>query len=528
MEKRHLRPRMLAGTARRWRRPLVFVNQVGGHDDLVSTAQPGARRERRRHRPRRGARRGLPGGRPGATGGAASAAPRSRPTTSARRWARWCWARATTRAAAASRRALLGLSGGIDSALVACIAARRWGPRTCWGWRCPRATRRAGSRTDAAALAAQPGHRLSRDPDRADVPALPRPRWRPRRSRGRRRRDVTEENLQARVRGAILMALSNKLGPLLLTTGNKSEIATGYCTLYGDMCGRARRDQRRAQDAGLRAWRAPSTQRAARSSPSHADKPPSAELRPDQTDQDTLAAVRPARRHPRRAPGDGLDAGAGRRAASRPRWSQRGGPPWCAAANTSAARCRPGLKITGKAFGPGRRYPSRTASRVSGRRRLAPVPISATAAAMALGATASEVATTMKAHIAVLPGDGIGPEVTAEAAARARGGGRGRPRVRAPRGADGRLAIDATGTALPPETRGVCRAADAVLLGAVGGPKWDDPRAKVRPEQGLLGIRKELGLYANLRPVTVHPGCWQPRRCSPSCSRASTCWWCAS
>ena len=69
----------------------------------------------------------------------------------------------------------------------------------------------------------------------------------------------------------------------------------------------------------------------------------------------------------------------------------------------------------------------------------------------------------------------------------------------------GGAAIDKTGTALPPETLAVARETDAVLLGAVGGPKWDDPRAKVRPEQGLLAIRKGLGLYANLRPVTVNP-----------------------
>jgi 3-isopropylmalate dehydrogenase len=69
----------------------------------------------------------------------------------------------------------------------------------------------------------------------------------------------------------------------------------------------------------------------------------------------------------------------------------------------------------------------------------------------------------------------------------------------------GGIAIDKTGSALPPATVETCRAADAVLLGAVGGPKWDDPNAAVRPEQGLLGIRRELGLYANLRPVTIHP-----------------------
>jgi len=69
----------------------------------------------------------------------------------------------------------------------------------------------------------------------------------------------------------------------------------------------------------------------------------------------------------------------------------------------------------------------------------------------------------------------------------------------------GGCAIDATGTAMPDETLAACKAADAVLLGAVGGPKWDDPQAKVRPEQGLLAIRKALGLYANVRPVRPHP-----------------------
>src|SRR5208283_2543731 len=69
----------------------------------------------------------------------------------------------------------------------------------------------------------------------------------------------------------------------------------------------------------------------------------------------------------------------------------------------------------------------------------------------------------------------------------------------------GGAAIDATGDPLPKETLAACERADAVLLGAVGGPKWDDPRAKTRPERGLLGLRKGLGLFANLRPVRIHP-----------------------
>ena len=112
----------------------------------------------------------------------------------------------------------------------------------------------------------------------------------------------------------------------------------------------------------------------------------------------------------------------------------------------------------------------------------------------------------MKATIVLLGGDGIGPEVVAQ-------GRRVLERV-APRfdlelafeeRLIGGAAIDATGTALPPDTVAACERADAVLLGAVGGPKWDDPRAAVRPEQGLLGLRRALGLFANLRPVRVHP-----------------------
>ena len=111
----------------------------------------------------------------------------------------------------------------------------------------------------------------------------------------------------------------------------------------------------------------------------------------------------------------------------------------------------------------------------------------------------------MRAAITVLPGDGIGPEVVAQATRVLAAVGERWGHVFTLREAlIGGAAIDQTGTALPPETLAVARETDAVLLGAVGGPKWDDPRAKVRPEQGLLAIRKGLGLYANLRPVTVN------------------------
>ncbi|HET6629145.1 MAG TPA: 3-isopropylmalate dehydrogenase [Woeseiaceae bacterium] len=111
----------------------------------------------------------------------------------------------------------------------------------------------------------------------------------------------------------------------------------------------------------------------------------------------------------------------------------------------------------------------------------------------------------MRACIACLPGDGIGPEVSAEAVrlldAVAEAFGH---RFELEQGLIGGAAIDAEGDPLPPATRELCERADAVLLGAVGGPKWSDPDATVRPEQGLLKLRAALGVYANLRPVKPH------------------------
>ncbi|MFT3792452.1 MAG: 3-isopropylmalate dehydrogenase [Rudaea sp.] len=112
----------------------------------------------------------------------------------------------------------------------------------------------------------------------------------------------------------------------------------------------------------------------------------------------------------------------------------------------------------------------------------------------------------MKAKITLLPGDGIGPEVVASAVEVLKA-------VAAKHGHEftfdeqliGGAAIDAYGDPLSPATIASCKSADAVLLGAVGGPKWSDPNAKVRPEQGLLALRATLGVYANLRPVRVHP-----------------------
>ena len=112
----------------------------------------------------------------------------------------------------------------------------------------------------------------------------------------------------------------------------------------------------------------------------------------------------------------------------------------------------------------------------------------------------------MQALIAVTAGDGIGPEVTAEAVrVLERIGARCDHSFRFESALLGGAAIDATGEPLPEATLALCRRADAVLLGAVGGPRWSEANAKVRPEQGLLQLRKALGLFANLRPVAPHP-----------------------
>lgn len=110
----------------------------------------------------------------------------------------------------------------------------------------------------------------------------------------------------------------------------------------------------------------------------------------------------------------------------------------------------------------------------------------------------------MEPRITLLPGDGIGPEVIAEARKVLDVIGRQfNHTFHFNEGLIGGIAIDETGNPLPEETLGACLESDAVLLGAVGGPKWSDPLAPVRPEQGLLGLRKALGVFANLRPVKV-------------------------
>ena len=130
---------------------------------------------------------------------------------------------------------VLGLSGGVDSALSAAVAVDALGPERVLGVRLPSPFTGADQHGRSAVCRRPSRHPAADAADRAGRWPAPKPRWR-RCSKGAPR-DVTEENLQARIRGLLLMGLSNKFGYMLLTTGNKSEMSVGYATLYGDMCG---------------------------------------------------------------------------------------------------------------------------------------------------------------------------------------------------------------------------------------------------------------------------------------------------
>ena len=248
--------------------------------------------------------------------------------------------------------AVLGLSGGIDSALVAVLAVAALGPENVRGVSLPSQYSSQGSLDDARILATNLGIRH-------DVIAI-QPQFEA--VRGQLKNvfaglpeDTTEENIQARLRGVTLMALSNKFGSLLLTTGNKSELAVGYCTLYGDMCGGLAviSDVPKTMVYRLSRW----INRDREIIPMNSiTKPPSAELRPNQTDQDSLP------------PYDVLDAilehyvvhgqsaedilKAGFRDADVKRVIRL-----IDLSEYKRRQAAPGLKVTTKAFGVGRRIP---------------------------------------------------------------------------------------------------------------------------------------------------------------------------
>jgi NAD+ synthase (glutamine-hydrolysing) len=252
------------------------------------------------------------------------------------------------------RTAIVGLSGGIDSALTACVAAEALGPANVLGVAMPSRYSSDHSREDAAALARElgiPFEQIPIEPMHAAFAAQLE------RSRGAPLCDLADQNVQARIRGQILMALSNDTGGLVLTTGNKSELAVGYCTLYGDMAGSLAvigdvpktLVYRVARAVNARAGRAVVPERTF-------TKPPSAELKPGQTDQDTLP--------PYDVLDDILEAYVEERlpleaivARGHARETVRKVLRMVVASEYKRRQAAPVLKVSQKAFGEGRRFP---------------------------------------------------------------------------------------------------------------------------------------------------------------------------
>ncbi len=256
---------------------------------------------------------------------------------------------------------LIGLSGGIDSALAAAVAADALGPARVWCVMMPSPFTSRDSLEDAAEVARMCGVRL----DNIDIrPAMDAygamlaPEFRGRAP------DITEENLQSRARGVTLMALSNKFGYMVVSTGNKSEMSAGYATLYGDMCGgfAVLKDIYKTTVFALAAWRNANRPEGALGAkgpvmpPRVLTKAPTAELRPNQTDQDSLPpyaeldAILECLIEREMGPAEivaaGHDAQTVRkvfRLLDRAEYKRRQAPP--------------GVKVTSRAFGRDRRYP---------------------------------------------------------------------------------------------------------------------------------------------------------------------------
>ena len=283
MGKRALRREIFAATARRHSIPLVYVNQVGGNDQLVFDGTSFAMDATGRVAASAASFAEDLVLFDSATGAGAQhdnlpdecEAVYEALVLGTRDYIRKC----------GFARVLIGLSGGIDSSLTAAIAADALGADNVTGIGMPGPFSSEGSIRDACALAQNLGIRFEMapispvyeqflrvlDPLFAGAP-----------------RDVTEENLQARLRGVTLMALSNKWGAMVLTTGNKSELAVGYCTLYGDMCGGLAVISDVPKTLVYELARVANRRRPGAIPESVFEKPPSAELRPDQKDSDSL------------------------------------------------------------------------------------------------------------------------------------------------------------------------------------------------------------------------------------------------
>mgnify|MGYP001055339669 FL=1 len=288
VEKQHLRESMLSHAARRYQVPILYVNQVGGNDDLIfdgrSVAFNGDGRLVYRGRGCETDFAQLQLTETGLSQGEVVPLPDCR---EAEIWAALVLGVRDYVRKCGFSKIVLGLSGGIDSSLVAAIAAEAVGGENVLGVLMSSPYTSEGSVMDAIALAENLGiqtHHLhieaamtSFDKTLADLFTGT-------------ESGVAEENLQSRIRGTLLMAISNKLGYLLISTGNKSEMSVGYCTLYGDMDGglAAIADVPKTQVYALCRWLNYRKSGVEVIPETIISKPPSAELKPDQTDQDSL------------------------------------------------------------------------------------------------------------------------------------------------------------------------------------------------------------------------------------------------
>lgn len=281
--KQKIREEMLGKIAAKYKIPLVYVNQCGGNDDLVFDGRSCvfSADGKLASRAKPFSEDTLIVDVPGSSG-------RTEPYIELPEEEIWEALVSGTRDYAAKcgfKKVLLGLSGGIDSALTAAIAAEALGKENVFGVLLPSPYSSKGSIDDALALARGLGIKELKVPIKGVMSAFAkalRPAFRG------YRQDITEENIQSRIRGNILMALSNKYGALLLTTGNKSELAVGYCTIYGDMSGGLAviADVSKTMVYRIANWL--NQTKGGIIPRSSIDKPPSAELRPNQTDQDSL------------------------------------------------------------------------------------------------------------------------------------------------------------------------------------------------------------------------------------------------
>jgi NAD+ synthase/NAD+ synthase (glutamine-hydrolysing) len=346
------REAMMGSMARKYRIPLVYVNQVGGNDDLVFDGRSCAFDI---------------DGRLTARGKAfqedlitvdtndmSSTIAEDDFTPEAEIWKALVLGTRDYVHKCGFEEVLLGLSGGVDSALTAAIASEALGAENVMGVLMPSPYSSEGSIEDSERLARNLGIKTLRIPITDIMEAFDK-QLRP--AFAGHHRDVTEENIQARIRGNLLMALSNKYGSVLLTTGNKSELAVGYCTIYGDMSGGLAVLSDVPKTIVYRIARWLNTSRGREIIPvSTLTKAPSAELRPNQTDRDSLPSYdildeilhRYIEQHQsaEEITNVGLDASVVRQVLRLVK-----------AAEFKRKQAAPGIKVTDRAFGSGWRMP---------------------------------------------------------------------------------------------------------------------------------------------------------------------------